>query len=770
MNKMELLAPAGNFESLYAAINAGCDAVYLGLDDFNARIKAENFNTTNIYDVVRYAHLRDVKVYVTLNIIIKDDEYSSLLRMIKETIKANVDAYIIQDLGVASFLKSHFPNICLHASTQMGIHNVQGAQVAKELGFTRIVLSRETKLEDIKEIKEKTNLEIEYFIQGALCVSFSGNCYLSSFKTLNSGNRGRCQQLCRLKYQAFNGDTFINSGYLISPRDLSLIKNISLLKEAGVDSLKIEGRLRRKGYVATTVSTYRKVLDIFENENINKNISYDEEILKLKKVFSRGDFLYDAYLKDENTSNVINKDVQNHLGIKVGKSISCKQFKDIYEIEVYSTHPLVKGDGLKFFKDGKEVASLGVGNVINLPTGNYKIFSKNKVPNGTDMYLTLDYALEESNLNLVKKLPIDIYCYAYSSSPLVVTINYKDLSITTYSSYIIQEASNAPVSKENIKEQLNKLSDTSFVSNIIEVECDNCFIPKSIINETRRNAIKELEDLMLSKYENNIEEVDTNPLYSYETYHKDMVIVNEHIKLNTLKKFDLNDKLIVFSFSNYSQAKTYIEYIKSEYSNNDFAINMPIIITNKDLNIIDELIKKYDLIVIANNIGHLSYIKTNKVIAGLGLNICSTRTRDFYLSLGCVNIIWSLEAPKLLTLMDYNNYYYAIGYNTLMNFAHCPYKVNYGNTCNKCSFNDNLLYQDDNHNKMAIRRIKMHYCYFELLNSHLINSYNDINGRTIVDLRNMNEETINNVSLLLNGEDVELSNKETKGSNVKEIK
>ena len=280
MNKMELLAPAGNFESLYAAINAGCDAVYLGLDDFNARIKAENFNTTNIYDVVRYAHLRDVKVYVTLNIIIKDDEYSSLLRMIKETIKANVDAYIIQDLGVASFLKSHFPNICLHASTQMGIHNVQGAQVAKELGFTRIVLSRETKLEDIKEIKEKTNLEIEYFIQGALCVSFSGNCYLSSFKTLNSGNRGRCQQLCRLKYQAFNGDTFINSGYLISPRDLSLIKNISLLKEAGVDSLKIEGRLRRKGYVATTVSTYRKVLDIFKNENINMNISYDEEILK----------------------------------------------------------------------------------------------------------------------------------------------------------------------------------------------------------------------------------------------------------------------------------------------------------------------------------------------------------------------------------------------------------------------------------------------------------------------------------------------------------
>ena len=220
MNKMELLAPAGNFESLYAAINAGCDAVYLGLDDFNARIKAENFNTTNIYDVVRYAHLRDVKVYVTVNIIIKDEEYSSLLRMIKETIKANVDAYIIQDLGVASFLKSHFPNICLHASTQMGIHNVQGAQVAKELGFTRIVLSRETKLEDIKEIKEKTNLEIEYFIQGALCVSFSGNCYLSSFKTLNSGNRGRCQQLCRLKYQAFNGDTFINSGYLISPRDL----------------------------------------------------------------------------------------------------------------------------------------------------------------------------------------------------------------------------------------------------------------------------------------------------------------------------------------------------------------------------------------------------------------------------------------------------------------------------------------------------------------------------------------------------------------------
>ncbi|MGM9859017.1 MAG: U32 family peptidase [Bacilli bacterium] len=771
MNKLELLAPAGNIESFYAAINAGADAIYLGLDDFNARIKAENFSVDNIKEVVDYAHLRDVKVYVTVNIIIKDSEYDKLFNMIQKTMEAHVDAYLIQDLGVAEFLKKHFPLLVLHASTQMGIHNLYGAQVAEKLGFSRIVLSRETKLEDIKLIKENTSLEIEYFIQGALCVSFSGNCYLSSFSSLNSGNRGRCQQLCRLKYQSFGNDKFLKSGYLLSARDLSLIKNIKLLKDVGVDSFKIEGRLRRKGYVSVVTSTYRKLIDLIENDKYISNELIIDSIIDLKKEFSRGDFLYDAYLKNGNISNVINENVQNHMGVKIGKSISCKAFKDIYEIEVYSTHNIKKGDGLKFVKDNKEIVSLGVGNVNVLKDNKYRIFSKNKVLNGLDMYLTLDEKLESSSLSNIIKKPIDIYVYAYPSSPLVITINYNKLSVTESSDFIIEEAKNVSTTKEEIITQISKLNDTPFYINNINVEIENCFIPKSVVNQARRNALKLLEEEILKNHKKdilineNIEEKDYIPSYT-----KNIFIINEKIKLSSLANFDLTDKLITFVFSDYSQADAYIKYIKDAYPNNDYAINLPIISNNKDIAIIDKIIKTYDFILIANNISHIKYIKENKVIAGLGLNICSKQSFNTYMKLGCINAILSLETEKKILDELHHCYYYSIGYNTLMNFSHCPYQVNYNTTCGKCSFNDSLLYQDDSHKKMKIRRTRICNCYFELLNSHLLNTYKDTNNVKVIDLRNLDETNIQNVSLLINGEIENITGIDSKGLLFKKVK
>ena len=772
MSKLELLAPAGNLESFYAAINAGADAIYLGLDDFNARIKADNFSVDNIKNIVDFAHLRSVKVYITINIIIKDYEYDKLLIMIKKTMEANVDAYLVQDLGVANFLISHFPTINLHASTQMGIHNLYGAQVVEKLGFTRIVLSRETKLEDIKLIKENTSLEIEYFVQGALCVSFSGNCYMSSFSTLNSGNRGRCQQLCRLKYQSFENDQFLKSGYLLSARDLSLIKNIKLLKNAGVDSFKIEGRLRRKGYVSVVTSTYRKLIDLIENNQSLNDELINDSINNLKKEFSRGDFLYDAYLKNGNTSNVINEKIQNHLGVKIGKSISCKSFKDIYEIEVYSTHSIKKGDGLKFVKDNKELVSLGVGNVNILDGNKYRIYSKNKVPNGLDMYLTLDEKLESASLNNIIKKPIDIYVYAYPNSPLVVTINFEKLSVTESSEYIIEEAKNVITTKEEITNQISKVSDTPFYVNNVNVETENSFIPKSVINETRRNAIKLLEDKILAYqrkdfiFKENIEHVEYKPIYS-----KDIFIINENIKLSVLDYFDLNNKLIVFSFSDYTQANSYIKYIKDKYPNNDYALNLPIINNSKDLIIIDKIIaSNKDFILIANNIGHLKYLNDHRIIAGLGLNICSKQSFNTYMKFGCMNAILSLETDKKVVDELCGCYYYSIGYNTLMNFAHCPYQVNYNTTCGKCSFNDSLSYQDDAHKKMKIRRTRIANCYFELLNSNLLNTYKDVNNLKVIDLRNVNDEYIKNLVLFIDNEIDNVTSHDSKGLLFKTVK
>ena len=354
MDKLEILAPVGNKEMLMAAINSGADAVYLGAELFNARMKADNFSNQDLKESVRLCHLYGVKVYLTLNTLVTDSEIPKLIEQVKIAVDSKVDAFIIQDLGVAYLLKKYFKNIVLHASTQMGVHNYEGALILEKLGFSRVVLSRETTLEDIKLIKQNTNLEIEYFVHGALCVAFSGNCYLSSEIKGKSGNRGECLQLCRLFYNASNNEKQINNGYLLSTKDLCYADKLKELVKAGVTSFKIEGRLKRPAYVVSTVSTYKKVL---ESSTFTKQ---DEK--NLLKVFSRGDFNKGEYLNNNN-SNIINKEIQNHLGEKIGRVLKVEKFKDLHKITIESRHQIATGDGLKFISKDGYVNSLGVGNV-----------------------------------------------------------------------------------------------------------------------------------------------------------------------------------------------------------------------------------------------------------------------------------------------------------------------------------------------------------------------------------------------------------------------
>lgn len=342
---LELLAPAGDMEAFDVAVASGADAVYLGLDNFNARMKAQNFDCDNIAQVVSRAHFYGVKVYVTINTILQNCEFKELIELVKASIDAKVDAFLVQDLGVCKVLKETFDGICLHASTQLGVHNLYGAKVAEKAGFSRVVLSREAKLADIIEIKNNTNLEIEYFVQGALCIVFSGNCYLSSKEQGASGNRGLCKQMCRLPYRAeVQGKSC--DGYLLSARDLCLYSSLKELADAGVCSFKIEGRLRRNGYVACAVGVYRKALDEVEKGNSPTLDSITENELKI--AFSRGEFLKRAYL-DDGTPKVVEKRFNNHVGIKIGTVKSVKEFKDgLFEIAIATKYPLAKGDGLKF--------------------------------------------------------------------------------------------------------------------------------------------------------------------------------------------------------------------------------------------------------------------------------------------------------------------------------------------------------------------------------------------------------------------------------------
>ena len=264
-NEIELLAPVGSMDALKAAVQNGANAVYLGGKNFNARQYASNFDNDEIMEAIRYAHLRNVKVYITLNILLDEGELSHAIDYVRYLRKIGVDAIIVQDIGFASLIREIFPDMEVHASTQMTINNIYGIEHLKKMGFKRVVLAREVSIEEIKSISNKTNMELEVFIHGALCFSYSGQCLMSSFIGGRSGNRGRCAQPCRMPYTPIdeNGQLLLDWDklHLLSTRDLNTIEEINELLVAGVKSFKVEGRMKRPEYVATVISAYRKAID-----------------------------------------------------------------------------------------------------------------------------------------------------------------------------------------------------------------------------------------------------------------------------------------------------------------------------------------------------------------------------------------------------------------------------------------------------------------------------------------------------------------------------
>ena len=261
MKLPEIVAPAGNAECLEAALKAGADAVYLGLERFNARMKAGNFDIERLGELAAHIHSHGAKLYLTFNTLIKQSELSDAARLAARAFKDGADAIILQDLGLLKAVAALDAGIVIHASTQMGVHNIEGAEFVKGLGVSRVILSRETPLSDIAAIKKKTGLETEVFVQGALCVSFSGNCYFSSIVSGHSGNRGRCMQLCRKKYQALvDGNALPPVRQHLSPRDICFAGHVKELCAAGIDSFKIEGRMRGPEYVGAAVRVYKKAL------------------------------------------------------------------------------------------------------------------------------------------------------------------------------------------------------------------------------------------------------------------------------------------------------------------------------------------------------------------------------------------------------------------------------------------------------------------------------------------------------------------------------
>ena len=357
MKKIEILAPAGNIDSLKAAVLHGADAVYFGLSEFNARIKADNFTFENLGEWVDFCHFYDVKVYLTLNIMIKENELDRLALYIRQAVLCNIDAFIVTDLATVKLCKEIAPSVPMHFSTQFGVHNLEGAIQAKKLGATRVILSRETTLAEIERIKEGVDIEIEAFVHGALCVGFSGNCYLSSMIDGNSGNRGLCKQPCRRLYESSVTD---KEGYYLSTNDLCLINNLDSLKKCGVTSFKIEGRLKSAEYVASAVYAYKKAL---------VNDLKREDVDRIKSSYART-FTEEGYLFGKNF-DIINTKLQNSAGLEIGKVVKIEQLKNgLKKIYFSSNKKLQKGTGLKFIYIKKELGGSTLSS-SNLEKGNY---------------------------------------------------------------------------------------------------------------------------------------------------------------------------------------------------------------------------------------------------------------------------------------------------------------------------------------------------------------------------------------------------------------
>lgn len=498
MKKIELLAPSGSKESLIGAINAGANAIYLAGKRFGARAYAANFEEDEMKDLIRYAHLRGVFVYVAINTLIFNDEIQDLLEYTDFLVNQDVDAFIVADLGVISLLAKRYPNIEIHASTQVNTHNIHQVKFLKELGVKRIVMARETPLEVIKNIKKNIDIEIEVFVHGALCVCYSGNCLMSSMIGGRSGNRGECAQPCRLPYKLYKGPQLVSEeSYLLSTKDLMTLEYVDQLIDAGVDSFKIEGRMRKPEYVIQAVLSYKKAIEAYQDRKV---IQLENEILDLKKVFNRE--YTKGYILDEKPNEINNNYRPNHLGVELGSVIDYKDNKAV--IRLIDTLEINDGYRIIGTKDYGNIVSRILKNDMVVkkayPNDLIKLDVTEKIEIGSKVLKTLDSNLE-SSLSIYldenyKTLALKGIVHAYVGKELILELTDSHHHVTVTSKEILEKASSKAVKKEQIIEQISKLGNTPFYFEELIVNTDNqSFIFIKVMNELRRQAVDEIKTL-----------------------------------------------------------------------------------------------------------------------------------------------------------------------------------------------------------------------------------------------------------------------------------
>ena len=743
MKKIELLAPVGNYESFISAINNGADALYLAGEHFGAREKA-TFTNEEIKEMIKYAHIREVKVYVVINTLIYDDEVDRVLDFVDFLYNNDVDAIIVQDLGIITLVHNIYPDLEIHASTQLNVLNYKQAQVLKDLGVTRVIVAREASLDNIKEIIEKVNIDVEVFAHGALCMGYSGQCLLSSLTAKKSGNRGECLQLCRLPYSFMVNDKKVDTTgeYLLSCKDLNTLDKINEFIDNGVVSLKIEGRVKSASYVGKVISLYRKYIDNYYNNGVVDVAK--EDIKDLKKVFNRE--FTKGYVFKEKSREIVNTFRPNNIGVKLGEIVKIE--KNIAVIKL--CEELHQGDGIRFIGKGNDTGMIVNkmylnGLLVNSAKYNEYVGIELKCDARVKdiVYKTSDYLLnkqiELNNTIITKRFPLNIKVYAYVGKSLVLDVS-DDLNnnVRVESEYIIDKANKTPTSKERIKEQISKLNDSVYYLNEFSIENDEMIIiPISTINHLRNEMIetmnikREIKNIRQGKQPLNLINIEVNQEefgYLYKVSNKEQFnLINEYVDVNN----------IYFNGQKGLYAYPRISYGLLNPSNDTVLIN------------------------------ELSDINENKyMVANAYLNTTNIYSLYTLYKLGFKRVTLSLEMglSKIKNLINnYKNMFGVIpnievivyGKVDLMITKHCPINKSLTNTdinCNRCK-EDQLALVDRKGYKLEL--IKDGLCNIRILNPkklHLIEYCDELKKCGVSKLRlEFTSETIEEVKEVIDG-------------------
>lgn len=672
---IEILAPAGSYECALSAINSGADAIYLGLDKFSARSSAENFNDENLKNICNYAHVLGVKVYVALNTIIKENEISSFLQSVVYVWNSGVDAIIIQDIFLGKYIKKQYPQVKLHLSTQGGTCNKYSALLAKEFGFDRVILARETKIEDIKEIAKI--IETEVFVQGALCTCFSGQCYMSSFIGGNSGNRGKCKQPCRKLY-SYNRNGFEDKAYRLSLSDLCIGEKIEELINIGVVSFKIEGRMRRPEYVAAAVKYYKNIIDA----NINNC-----DLSNLKRTYNRGN--YTKGLAFSQDKSFISSAIQGHIGEYVGV-ISVQNKKYI----CLSSQKFDTGCGFKILRGGVEVGGGRFGG--NAKEG-FIIETCDKLKSGDKVFVTTDTVLNSKLLSHKKLLPITIDVSLNAGKFAIARIG----DFTVEDNMPLEKAQNRPLSNEDIIRCFNKVENYPFEVTC-QVQTDGIFMTISSLNSFRRNVFSKYYEYLFTNSNKKIQPITytANNIKTNNKNTKRAVIstslqgINADIGILKLNSFDVD----ITKLTNNFQGEKYLY--------------LPPFLTNEEVEKMIDISKSFDGIYCEGYYGiQIAKILNKPLFAGCGFNLTNS------ISLSECNAKY-MALSKELTILESepliadNIFYLSEGNIKVMDLIYCPFEKK----CTTCDKKNIYTLTDNENRQFAVRRYTANECRFEVFN------------------------------------------------------